>query len=152
MPSFARNIDWYPYGASNGERPRPGGTLQKIKEWWRIKYCTPKIGSNHQTLLLPWRNVFFPRYSKTKFFKAISSTKTHERSTWPDKITCCDNFGRWSDICDITPPKTWQQKITMFSRRYVFKWLFFHCHVGFRGSNFFILFLCNSESPIMRQS
>ena len=28
---------------------------------------------------------------------------------------------------------TWHWKITMFKRWYIFKWLFFHCHVSFRG-------------------
>ena len=28
---------------------------------------------------------------------------------------------------------TWQWKITRFNRRYIFKWLSFHCHVSFRG-------------------
>ncbi len=32
---------------------------------------------------------------------------------------------------------TWQWKITMFNRRYIFKWLFFCCHVSFRGSTIF---------------
>ena len=27
-------------------------------------------------------------------------------------------------------------KITMFKRRYIFKWLFLYCHVNFRGSKF----------------
>ena len=32
--------------------------------------------------------------------------------------------------------RTWplQWKITIFSRRYIFKWLVFHCHVSFRGA------------------
>ena len=29
---------------------------------------------------------------------------------------------------------TWQWKITSFNRRYIFKWLCFHCHVIFRVS------------------
>ena len=28
------------------------------------------------------------------------------------------------------PP--WKRRITIFNRRYIFKWLFFHCHVSFR--------------------
>ena len=27
----------------------------------------------------------------------------------------------------------WQWKITMFNRRYIFKWLVFHCHISFPG-------------------
>ena len=27
---------------------------------------------------------------------------------------------------------TWQWKTTIFDTRYIFKWLFFHCHVGFQ--------------------
>ena len=30
---------------------------------------------------------------------------------------------------------TWQWKITILNRRYIFKWLFFHCHVSFQGCN-----------------
>ena len=31
---------------------------------------------------------------------------------------------------------TWQWKITILNRGYIFKWLFFHCHVSFRESIF----------------
>ena len=33
---------------------------------------------------------------------------------------------------------TWQWKITMFNKRYIFKSLFFHCHVSFRGCTFLL--------------
>ena len=35
-----------------------------------------------------------------------------------------------------TPGKLiWQWNITIFNGRYIFEWLFFHCHVSFRGVN-----------------
>ena len=35
--------------------------------------------------------------------------------------------------CTFQKTNRWQWKITIFNRRYIFKWLFFHCHVSFRG-------------------
>ena len=49
------------------------------------------------------------------------------------------NDSRWTSRYTVPPVKTnmagW--KITILERRYryIFKWLFFHCHVSFRGCN-----------------
>ena len=39
--------------------------------------------------------------------------------------------------CVLIPPKklTWQWKTSIFDRRYIFKWLVFHCHVSLPGCN-----------------
>ena len=45
--------------------------------------------------------------------------------------------GKLTRVVNITPRKTtviWQWKITIFNRRYIFKWLFFHCHLSFRDT------------------
>ena len=35
--------------------------------------------------------------------------------------------------------RIWPQKITIFDRRYIFKWLFFcHCHIGFPKCTYFL--------------
>ena len=65
-----------------------------------------------------------------------------------EKVVCQASFGSMGhpdatmpivsteENC-VTPRKLWWQwKITIFNRRYIFKWLVFQCHISFPGCNF----------------
>ena len=50
-----------------------------------------------------------------------------------------EDVSKWTivETTNYTPTKpTWQWNITIFDRRYIFKWLVFHCHVSFRRSTY----------------
>ena len=58
------------------------------------------------------------------------------RGLGPQKIICMVVFpSNHSQKGGLLHPwkLTWHWKITIFNRKYIFKWRIFHCHVGFRG-------------------
>ena len=43
------------------------------------------------------------------------------------------SYGIFMSFCAPLKTNTWHWNITIFDRKYIFKWWMFHCHVGFRG-------------------
>ena len=60
--------------------------------------------------------------------------RCREEVSYKTRNTRRDQMVSLQELWTLHPGKlTWQWKITIFNRRYIFKWLFFHCHLSFRG-------------------
>ena len=70
-----------------------------------------------------WETVCMANRRAQKF--KISIRRNHKGDILP-----------WKGTLKLHPWKlTWHWKIPMFTRKYIFKWWMFHCHVSFRGTN-----------------
>ena len=91
------------------------------------------MDANNEILkkVMPFKNVFFSWYLFIKskvFFKNQTNHLMEKGLSIPHHYLGLVTFFK------STPEKlTYHWKITILNRRYIFKWLFFHCHVSFWG-------------------
>ena len=105
-----------------------------------------KIGQNLKKKIIPscnqllvflgWLPIPFPlpknRRNRPSSQVVVLSMVPIELEHWPvmTKYPCLRRFR----TMELHPRKlTWQWKITILNRKYNFKWLFFYCHMSFRG-------------------
>jgi len=64
---------------------------------------------------------------------AVSRREAYEAAAMGPRGVCLKDQGGAMPLC-LSPHRklTWQWNITFFFRRYIFKWLVFHCCVQFR--------------------
>ena len=79
---------------------------------------------------------FFYDWSPTDSLKGSQRVNTPE-NIWKSMVgKCISSWGLayFQGAFAVTPLKpTWHWKISIFNRKYIFKWWVFHCHVSFRG-------------------
>ena len=111
-----------------------GNTTGKPPSTWvcsHLPMCfCPFKGIRISTKKPPWKVIY--EYATPRTVKlCFRSVKSQVEQRYP-------TVDVWTSIVEVqqirvdTPRKqTWQWNITMFNRRYIFKWCVFHCHVSF---------------------
>ena len=114
------------------------------------------IGQNTQEkkLLHGWKHQLHWKIYTAPFLTDFTSLNPHMLSSWFRQFIGIRNsmFVLQEELMTgLTPPKSnvagW--KITISSRRYIFKWLVFQCHVSFQGCimAYVIWGSCSSHHP-----
>ena len=84
---------------------------------------------------MPSRGLYisYVSWRESKHTVVNSPSKIRKRPIEPDSDT------KMKVHVKIHPRKlTWHWKITIDNRRYIFKWLFYHCNVSFRGCSIIV--------------